>query len=505
MIAKQRNIIIISAIVFVALLAAYFAVIRPLVNKVEPAQTTAPAETKSGEVIGAVGRVQMFEQVERSNIKSIEVHNSHGEYTFYRDDKNSFVIKGHEGALYDATLFSSLVTSAGYTLSMVRVVEDATPDMWKYGLAESDNPAWYKLTTMTGVEHTVYIGKKIPSQGGYYVRYAGRDTVYVLDSSLETTLLSPIEAMVTPLLAYPTSQTTYFSVDKFMILHGEDLFIKINYVEESKRTDFNSGEMYKIVEPAVMGTSLEYDTVLQSFINFSGSQTVKLGITDEALEKYGLNKPAYTLYYVNNLTDEKTKEAYSVENMLMFSAKNADGSYYVASPMFDIIAKIEGITANFLEWDMINWVKPQIFQININEVAKIEFESAEVKETFILNGQNQDLVVTEKGTGHKPDVKNFRQLYKMLLSVYIEDYASLTEEQAAALVADKKNLQLKMTVILNNGKTRVYEFYPYSERRSLCLVDGEGSYYTLRTIVNKVISDVIRVMNDQPVISDDRY
>ena len=504
MIAKQKKLIIISAILFAVLLIVYFAVVVPIVNKTEPAETTAPPSTLPGEDVGVGNRVQMFEHVERSNMKSIEVHNSHGTYTFYRNSENNFVIKGYESALYDARLFSSLVTSTGYTLSMVRVVENASADMWKYGLAESDNPAWYKLTTMTGVEHVVYIGNPIPSKVGYYVRYEGRDTVYVLDGSLEATILSPIEAMITPLLTYPTEMTDALNVDNFMILHGEDVFIRTKFIEESKRKDFLSA-ISQIVEPAVMETSLSYDMVLQSLAGLAGIQTVKLGITEEALEEYGLADPAYTLYYENNVTDKTTNETTKVENMLLFSEKNEDGTYYVASPMFDIIAKIDSVTVDFLEWKMIKWVDPQIFEVNINNVRSIRFQNSQLDIQFMLDGTGQDLVVTEKNYKFQPDVKNFRQLYKVLLSTYIEDYASLNEKQIETLMSDQSNLQLKMTVVLRTGATRVYEFYPYSERRSYCVIDGDGNYYALRTMVNKIISDVNKVMNNEPVDSEDRY
>ena len=83
----------------------------------------------------------MFEHTEKKNIQSIDVHNQYGEWGVYYDsDDDTFYIKDHPEAPYSKEQLSSLVVSAGYTLSMTRVTTDAE-DMHEYGLADSDNPA----------------------------------------------------------------------------------------------------------------------------------------------------------------------------------------------------------------------------------------------------------------------------------------------------------------------------------------------------------------------------
>jgi hypothetical protein len=77
---------------------------------------------------------------------------------------------------------------------MTRVTTDCT-DWAQYGLDESSNPAWYKLTTIDGAVYTVYIGDLIPTGAGYYCRYIDRNAVYILDASLKTTLLAPLPTL----------------------------------------------------------------------------------------------------------------------------------------------------------------------------------------------------------------------------------------------------------------------------------------------------------------------
>ena len=184
MIKNQKRIILIGAIVLIALIPIYFFVIAPLLKVETP--VVEPPTLLPGEVLGANNRILMFEHVERAAIQSIEVHNEKGDYKFYLDDDGNFYIKGMKGAPYNLELFSSLIVSAGNTLTLQRVTEKCE-DFSAYGLSGADKPAWYVLTKTDGTQHKVWIGNAVPSDGGYYVRYDGRDAVYVLDSSISTT------------------------------------------------------------------------------------------------------------------------------------------------------------------------------------------------------------------------------------------------------------------------------------------------------------------------------
>lgn len=514
MIKQQRNLIIILSVFVVLLAVAYFAVVKPLVNRVEPV-VTETVKVDEGEVAGANDRIQLFEEVARADLKSIQVINEYGEYTFKRDSSDKFVISEHEDALYDAQLFSSLVVDCGYTLSKAKVVENASKELWKYGLDPSDNPACYILTTLLGKVHKVWVGDRLVTGGGYYVRYDGRDTVYVLDTSLGKTVLQPVEAYVTPLLAYPSSLTTYYLVSNFSIFRGEDLYVSFEYLDETQRSVTSTYSTFAMLYPgqSYYTPSNYVDGALQAFIEFKGDRVVELGVTDEKLAKYGLDNPAYRVYLANSLStsagnDTQKAEFIEVENYIEFSELQPGGFYYAFAPLFDIIAEVPSYKAEFLSWDLLLWVSDTIYQTNILEVTDMEFKSAAYNLDVhfnLIHDKDGNLTVVEEGTNHKPVVKNFRQLYKSLLSVNMEGYSPLSEEQEAELMADENNLQMSWTITLKNGKQLVYKFYVYSDRRAFYTINGNGEFYVLRTSVNKVAEDVIRVMKDETVNSEDKY
>lgn len=505
MIKKQKILILVLTLLFAALIAVYFIVVQPIVNAEEPEVTTAPPETVAGEDIGHNDRYLIFEHIETEEIRSIEVHNPSGSFTFYRDANDDFQIKGHEGTRFDEELFSSLAVSCGYTLAIVKVDDPISNEEYGFSRVENEDgtvwePSWYKLTTKSGAEHTVYIGYKLVTGGGYYAKYAGREDVYVLSTELAKTILAPLENMIKPMAVYPMSTTNYFETDNFLFMKGDETFIAIGFNSEEERAGEYSNEVYRMLEPkGYLVSSTGYDSVLQTFCSTAPLSCVKLGATDEALEQYNLAEPAYTLYF-----EYPDPNAGVIKNMLLVSERNAAGNYYVAAPLFDQIVEVSGSEWDFLTWDFVDWVDSHLFLRNIDYIKEIRVESPKFSETFLLEGDGQELVVTQKSNNRLPDVKNFRQFYKTMLILSLEGVAPLNDEEKAALVNDPSKCQLELTFI-TDSTTLEYKFYPYSERRSYYTINGEGEFYVLRSMVDKVIADADRITRDEPVDSESKY
>lgn len=504
---KKLTAAAVIAVLFVALLAAYLLVLRPMLSADDtPAETTA-ASLVPGEVAGVLGRVQMFDQVTSDKVQSLYVHNSYGTYELVRKD-GSLVLKGYENLLLDAEKLTQAVVNAGYTLSTYNAkVTEA--DFAKYGLAPGESDNYYVLTTTAGKRYTVYIGDRTLAGDGYYARYEGRDAMYVLDDSIEHDLLAPATELVRPLLAYPSKLNSYYLMQTFLLARGEETFLSAVYLDPDRRNELAAMSVQQLTYPGEYPASEYYDDVLTLFCDFLGTRVVGIDFSDAALESFGLKTPAYTLYAVNTAVDEDGNPQSLVENFITFSEKqrDADGSefYYAASYTFGIIARVEQITLDFLEWELDKWVSPHIFQVNIQNVAEISFVADGLDETFTLGGQDNDsLTVTARTAGKIEDVKNFRQLWKVLLTVTQNGTATFDEEDREAILADD-NLLLTLSFKTKAGNERVYRFYPYSDRRVYYTVNGDGEFYVNRTMVDKVIADVRRVQSGEAVDPEAKY
>ena len=223
----------------------------------------AVVDVEGTEVLGNARRVLAFKQLtyDKSSttdhsrvIRSIEVHNQQGVLDLYRPDgvdTNRFVIRGHEGTAISDELFAQLSSGCGYTISMQRLenpvrLADGSIKYAEYGLAKETRvktdkdgkpvldengkevtyeytPTWYPVRTLqpdarTGVDsYTMTLGDATISGAGYYARYEGRDTVYILSSTNLEVALQPIESLVMGRIVYPMTLNTYFNVRDFVL------------------------------------------------------------------------------------------------------------------------------------------------------------------------------------------------------------------------------------------------------------------------------------------------
>lgn len=411
-------------------------------------QIYAVVDTEGTELLGFSNRVLMFKQLtydESSTkdasrvIKSVEIHNEYGSFTFERNKDMDFVIKGHEGTPYNRESFAKLAVACGYTISVRRLenpqrLGDGSINYAEYGLAdeirtriETDDdgnevekeynytPSWYVITTMTGESHKVIVGDAVVSGTGYYAKYEGRDTIYILGSNgFSDVVLQKIEDMVTPMVIYPMESNLYFDVEDFRIYKNidykaiEESIIKdypnFTELDEEKQTeiyfelfekhskkmcDFSyqplnerTNSMYATL-PYI--SNLEYSggyyinstnisNMLSSLYRGEFEGVVKLAPTDEDLEKYGLDYAEFVVEFLYRTTDDDGEEIY-IANRFDISAKTADGKYYAYSEMYDMIVVADEAIFDYLDWQEIDWYEPSYIQSDITFIKDIIVES----------------------------------------------------------------------------------------------------------------------------------
>lgn len=446
-----------------------------------------------GEVIGPQNRIFIMEYLKNDNISEIKVHNEYGDFgVFYNKEDDNYYLTDNMNASYDREALQSLLSAAGYTLAMERITTDAE-DMSEYGLADEDDPAWYEISDRRGNTHKLYIGNIIPSNAGYYVRYEGRNAVYVLDSSIANTLLAPIEALISPILAFPVGQSTYYLIDNFVLARDNEIFIALDYIPEEERSKDSSTSIHKLLYPeGYTPNDGNYLNVFAMFQEYTGMYTIKYQPDEEDLKKYGLDKPKYELYFdfANFPTD------------IWFSEKNDSGNFYAYSPVFDIITEVEYDKAKFLEWNLLEWLLRPVFQQNIREVKELTIESGEDKFTFVPGFDDNGLYsVYERNSGkYIEDIDNFKQFYMTLLMTSFLDYAELDEAQKETLTESAPYLTMKIK--LNGGKTLDYKFYPYEARKSFYTINGTGHFYIVRDRMVKIVDDAKKVMSGERIFPD---
>lgn len=498
----KKQIIITSSAMAVLALAVimYFAAVKPYIESRLPVEE--PPETLEGEALGTSNRFYMYSAISRDDMKSIEISNESGKYKLVKNSEGVFEVDGFPDIVLSDTLVSSLVTTCGSTLSKSKVMDNADAEKLKeYGL---DSPrAYWCITDNNERQYKVFVGRKLLTGGGYYCMFAGRNSVYVLDTTVESTVLQPVESYVTPYIIFGIDSDDYYTIDDFTIYRGNEKFISVGIVPKDEMN--NKGALVEnvLTYPAPYTPDTEkLFNIYMSFTTLKGDKTYKLGADAETLKECGLDEPAYTVSF-----DYNGKLYY-----FFVSALQEGDKYYVISNIYStIITEISAESFEYLEYGIMDWISPYIFQYYITSVSEFTVKTKDTDVTFkLVHGTDDDgnatlRVLSSTGVSlvTEKDISNFREYYKALLSIQIQDYLPDTVPNVGGsfddFIDNDDNCDMVFSYKNLEGKTTEYSFYRYSTRRSAVSVNGDCDFYVLSDLVEKISNDTTRILNGESI------
>ncbi|MBE6573805.1 MAG: DUF4340 domain-containing protein [Ruminococcaceae bacterium] len=551
MLKKQKKLIIISLIIIAALAAVYFIVISPIINK-RPEYNFEPTvgnevysdsrgimfgvkKDKKGNVKwllydktknklsdkeyefpdGDVSFTQLlYPSMEKEDIAEISVHNDESDFGFFSDKDGNFFLTDYVGTVYDADAFSYLVVSSRYPTVYQRMTTDLS-NLKQYGLDKESDPAWYEITSKDGRSYKVYIGDLAPTENRYYVMVEGQEAIYLSGTDIDYMLRSK-EAYVKPYIAYPVDSNEYYMTERFTLKKrvDDETVIDVRWLEDEERQELGIENYYTFEYPKGYSVnSTNYDTVLQTFVEFLGTETVAFcnvneAMPEEKLIEYGVDVDSYEyeLYYkykgienyiyigevlkdTETVIDEKTGEETEVETGLEFR--------YVYSPGFSLIAKVSTDTLKFLNWDKIDYIDPALLShLNIDNCKSIAISGEGVDEFYTLKGESTDMTVDVKSTDttiKATETENFRRLYSKLLYLSLKDYSQNRETD---------DLMMSLTVTTRKNVVTEYKFYKTSATHCFFTINGEGEFYVLKRHVAKILEDVVTLAEGGDITDD---
>ena len=506
---RQNILLIVFAVLLAAAACAYFFVIRPAVADTGDADTAEPAETEPGENLSSSGSIFMFAGMSREDVEYIKVDNAYGTFKFTASgtDGTDFVIDGYDNVPYDKNLFASLLNVATYTLSKTKVgssLSDAKLE--EYGLTEPQ--ASWTVLSKSGQAYRVFVGDRLLTGGGYYCMVEGRRSVYVLGTEVADTVLVPIESYVTPVVCAGISKDDYYTTDNFTVFKNGELLLRMKLKDKKDQINKNAlAENIMVYPTAYIPDSTLYYDIIYSYMGLYADSCYKLGASDADFAAVGLDDPAHVITF-----DYK---GYEFE--IFFSARDGEGNYYMYNNMYpNVIGKCGGDTYDYLEYDLIDWIDPYLFQQYITNLSEISVGFSGKTTNFKLyhgtdDSGNATLAVSADGEMlSQSAADNFRQYYKTLLAFTAQGYCkddefcTLGEDELASLAADTDAADLTFSYTTLSGETTVFRFYRYSTRHSLITVNGVGEFYTLTDLVKKIESDTGRLLGGEDIIAYDK-
>lgn len=511
--------------------------------------------------------VLIYPKLERADIASIRVVNEKDTFAFVKDEDGSFMLENYPGIAYNSTMFATLVTLTGYTSTLARL--DLSDPNVAYGFAANgyaeyglpDNPddakKYFIITATDGTTHKVLIGNEITSGAGYYVRYVGRDSVYVMKelqeaegtSTFAATLLGTTEDFVTPLAVVPMSSTTYFDVTDFTLYRVPDDFIETKTLDQVIKFSYEpienrNGTFYANIPYVVQGSLSGYtinsyhaDDCLQNLQLMSPLRTVQINRESDELThdtfalKYGV---AYALEFTYNESRNSSQAVTSkYDQIVWISPMTENGTYYLFAEIYDMVVEVSRSDLEFLEWNAFEWISADVFTGNIGyceeitvsgKVGTAEGLTGVTFAKFLLDNSasptSEDGTMdttklrviadyqrgTENARVELTDTTPFRQFYQTLIYSSLSGYAqALSEEQMDAYrESGDDGADIIITMRFNMGNktvTRYYRFYHYADRQSFMTLDGKGEFYMERTRTTKIFNDLGRVLLNDPSVT----
>lgn len=495
----------------------------------------AVVDTDDGEDISSYN-IMIFPKINPSDIKSLQInYEDEKSYTFYKNSDGAMVLSGNEYVEYDKELYSWLTAVCGNTTVTKKISKSA---LMQYGYSEyglDDPQASYTIKTDKN-SYTIEIGNQIVSGNGYYVRLKGRDTVYIMNSQIGKYVLQAPEFYVTPKLGYGITETNYMFVHNLSfvdLLYNEDgsvdtdLIIALSYwpYEEREGTEFQT-QAYKI-HSSFDGYTPSSDAVYTAMSSLTAfeAKVVHLGLENEALAKYGLDKPDKSLYFETEAKDSSTGDKFMLKQTIYFSELTENGTYYAYTtvkypnmsgsmdiPMkgFEFIVEIEKAYLNFLDFETLDWIERNYFQINIGICQYVEFELADGnKYAFAIQMNADDTIAgvysVKNGKLIKINTTYFQTLYMNMLGGKLFGSANLNTEEEALLLENENKFRLSWTFTTSTGLTRTHKYYQLDGTKDYITINDNGGFYVLSSNTKKLAEDVIKVYNNQKIEATSPY
>ena len=193
-------------------------------------------------------------------------------------------------------------------------------------------------------------------------------------------------------------------------------------------------------------------------------KTIALGLTPEVMEKYGLY--AYTVYIEiprgitvrddDNADDEDALDNYEWRDTLGFyiyvSEKRPDGTRYIASSMYDLVAQISGDEFDFLDQDFAeHWARRNMLMVDFLLVKEIglKLNMDDLNGEYLFQMIHQELYVDANGQSYIEMPEGIAVDKQTVSHINVTPIGDCTENALTKYLASKGLDSISMTAFYN--------------------------------------------------------
>lgn len=425
-----------------------------------------------GDRVNSAGFAYLYGPVERDDIKYINVVNEYDELTFI--PLNGVFYLADTSMDLSTAVSSTLVAAVRAPVAAGKVQDPG--DLSEYGLGEGQKEtATVLMEDNDGNGYYLRIGKRLTDGSGYYAVCYGKDTVYILPSSISNYILVPKESFLVANYGTPLEQLTdvFHKIDDIVINFGDDIF-RAELMSDTEKQNHAVNYTWKVTAPGrfvskAYGYALPDYGVLGDLFNalcaLSTEDVEEADVDDAALQKYGLDEPDRSYSWLYDGTTRCT---------VYFSKPNGDGDYYVYSVKEQVktgekatvgIGVVDGASFAYGGYKLTDYLDSSLYVQYFDRLDGMEFTRNGESYRVTLEKDDEGVVQTARLNGEEVDLTSCKNFYRGLL------HCSVLEEYEGDAPAETFSLS-----VTSGGKTVSFTFGRVSSMKAYCAVDGKAGY-----------------------------
>lgn len=430
-----------------------------------------------------------------SSSKSIELNNQAAadvvtvkvvlpdeEYTMTQGGETAYSMTGMEDAPASNAIYAALASDAA-SLKALELISEETSNLADYGLDEPRSQV--EITYADGTGANLSVGIAAPSGSGTYVLIDGK--VYLFeDTRVDSFLYHKVDYIsktVTPTAATGDDAPVLKKITLEGTLRPEPIVMDISQETANDVTT----DVYTMTAPKQRETdSANAAAAGNKIFRLTAEKVIAFNVTDEQLEEYGLKDP-YSKVTVDYADQTIT---------LMSSEPDDEGMAYVMNASKNVIFQANVSELGWVTATYEDLVSKTVMAPMVNDLSKITVttpdQSYEFGVTTTVDEEDEDVKTnTFTYQGKELASANFRIFYRNMIGCQKEEF---TDQQPTG--EPLLTFQYEYT----DGRTPdVVEFYKGENLMVLVSVNGECESKETQSYVDKILEDVVKVVNDEEV------
>lgn len=364
------------------------------------------------------------------------------------------------------------------TLTATRVVEENPDDLQKYGLESPVASAEITLADQTS--HTVRLGAKLPTDGGYYAQVDSDPSVYAIATTdVDKLLYGEADFLELEILSQPESQSPDVSMVQVDGAGFSDKPLIVKQVDGYG----GYGKGYRITSPIEAGlNSTTGMSLIEGLYVLSASEAAGIAETEEELAPYGLQNPYAVVTYIRDgeegalrIGDETALESGGSARYLMKSGSS-------------VVYKVPETSLPWLTADIDNLFSSLLLIPSIETVDTVSVDASGENYLFQSSGDAENIEATLNGS--KIDSNNYRAMYEYLISASAREinYGSPKGESLAKITYHYRDAAKEDDIV---------EFFAVNDRQCILSLNGSDGFLTETRYVDKLIANCQKVLNGE--------